>query len=62
MLLTLVTAAPAWAQCPAAWVPGIGTPGFDRFVFTLVMLPSGDLLVGDEFSSVVGVPVNLLAR
>ena len=64
LLLTLMLAAPVRAQggCPAAWVPGIGTPGPDFFVSTLVVLPSGDLLVGGEFSNIVGVPVHSLAR
>ncbi|MBX9738292.1 MAG: immunoglobulin domain-containing protein [Phycisphaerales bacterium] len=44
--LTFALAAPAHAQCAAAWVPGIGTPGTTAQVNAIDVLPGGDVVVG----------------
>ncbi len=56
LLLTFVLAAPARAQCPAAWVPGIGTPGANGNVNAFAVTAGGDLIVGGSFLNTGGVP------
>lgn len=63
LLLAVAWAAPARAQCPAVWVPGIGTPGLSGTVFAITVLPDGDLIVAGSFSNAGGVPeADLIAR
>jgi uncharacterized protein (DUF849 family) len=53
----LVGATTAQAQCPASWVPGIGTPGTYGNVNALAVLPGGDVIVGAGFVYADGVSV-----
>ena len=55
-------AQPVQAQCPSAWVPGIGTPGINGQVIAITVLPSGHVIAGGSFSSAGGVPVSRIAR
>ena len=62
LLLTLVLAAPARAQCTEMWVPGFGTTGTNNIVNALAVLPGGDVMVGGEFTTAGGVPASRIAR
>lgn len=62
LLLMLVCAASARAQCPPAWVPGIGSPGMDSEVFALTALPDGSLFAGGRFTTAGGWSANAIAR
>jgi uncharacterized delta-60 repeat protein len=42
--------------------PGGGIEGVDAEIHAMLLLPDGDILIGGEFSSYDGVPVNGLAR
>jgi hypothetical protein len=52
------------AQCPAAWVPGVGFPGIagGTSVRALAVLPGGDVIAGGLFTTAGGVSANGIAR
>ena len=52
----------AQAQCPEAWVPGVGTPGTNSVIRALAVLPGGDVIVGGFFTTAGGAPANRIAR
>jgi hypothetical protein len=53
----------AAAQCPpAAWVPGIGAPGFDGDVYAVTVLQDGDVIAAGSYRSAGGNPASCIAR
>ncbi|MCX5689943.1 MAG: hypothetical protein NTV94_09220, partial [Planctomycetota bacterium] len=53
----------AAAQCPpAAWVPGIGSPGFDGDVYAVTVLQDGDVIAAGSYRSAGGNPASCIAR
>jgi len=54
LLIVLVAVGTTRAQCPPAWVPGIGEPGTNGTVNALAVLPGGDVIVCGGFTSAGG--------
>ena len=62
LVCALIAPSAARAQCPPAWVPGVGVPGINGTVRALSVLPGGDLITGGFFTNAGGVPAKNIAR
>ena len=50
-VVALLGRAPAAAQCGRQWLPGAPNPGTAGGVYSIVVLPDGDIIVGGRFES-----------